>query len=148
MRVWGTFTAFSMWSSDTERDGITPAGIAGLRHKPRHKRPISGKYVRAPASFFGVMSFYQISIGDFRHPDAAGSVWLTNRIPREPNGYSRYPIRYHPRGLKQSRRKSSPRAVCPYRIVNTGINASREDPPYLAQLWQGACNISALSLST
>jgi len=37
MRVWRTFTAFLVCLSDTPVDGHTPAGMAGLRHKLRHK---------------------------------------------------------------------------------------------------------------
>jgi hypothetical protein len=37
MRVSRRFTAFCVSLSDTTRDAPTPAGIAGLRHKQRHK---------------------------------------------------------------------------------------------------------------
>jgi hypothetical protein len=37
MQVSGMSTAFCVCLSDTAGNGPTPAGIAGLRHKPRHK---------------------------------------------------------------------------------------------------------------
>ena len=37
MRVSRTFTAFCVCLSDTASTGSTPAGMAGLRHKQRHK---------------------------------------------------------------------------------------------------------------
>ena len=37
MLVSGMFTAFLVCLSDTARDGPTPAGMAGLRHKQRHR---------------------------------------------------------------------------------------------------------------
>ena len=37
MRISRTFTAFCVCLSDTARDGPAPEGMAGLRHKQRHK---------------------------------------------------------------------------------------------------------------
>ena len=37
MRLWSLFTASQLFPSDTLRHAPTPAGMAGLRHKLRHK---------------------------------------------------------------------------------------------------------------
>jgi hypothetical protein len=39
MRVPCFFNAFSPWPSDGQRHDPLPVGMAGLRHKPRHKNP-------------------------------------------------------------------------------------------------------------
>lgn len=40
MRVSDMFAAFCVYVSDTARNGPTRAGMAGLRHKARHKKHI------------------------------------------------------------------------------------------------------------
>ncbi len=43
MLVSGMFAAFLVPLSDTASDGQTPAGMAGLRHKQRHKQQHNGR---------------------------------------------------------------------------------------------------------
>lgn len=41
MRAPCVFAALSLLPSDSQRDGPMPVGMAGLRHKPRHKKSAS-----------------------------------------------------------------------------------------------------------
>lgn len=52
MRVSRMFTAFCVCLSDTASTGPTPAGIAGLRHKQRHKTTTRGQWT--PSGSIGV----------------------------------------------------------------------------------------------